>query len=120
MEITLFDQYGKPTAYLDNMDENTIWLWDGRAVAYLDGAAVIGWNGNHLGWFINGVIYDVLGYQAGFTSETCPRFLKFEPFKKFKKFKRFKRFKKYLKAMRSLKASRSELTLQTLLESGGV
>ncbi|MBW1692390.1 MAG: hypothetical protein JRJ70_16915, partial [Deltaproteobacteria bacterium] len=41
-------------------------------VAYLYGHHVYGFNGLHLGWFINGVVYDAEGNRIGFTSTTCP------------------------------------------------
>lgn len=120
MEITLYDHTGKPIAYLDNADENTIWTWDGHAVAYLTDQVVFGWNGEHLGWFIDEIIYDLDGYRVGFTARTCSRNLQHEPFKSFKRFKRFKRFQRSLKSMRSLKVSTSATSLKQFLASGSV
>jgi len=120
MEITLYDDSGKPVAYLDIDDENTIWMWEGHAVAYIEDNVIFGWNGEHLGWFIDQIIYDLNGYRVGYTGETCPRNLKLEPFKKFKRFKRFKRFQRHVKSMRTLKVSTSERNLKEFLESGSV
>ena len=120
MEITLFDQSGKPTAYLDTDDEFTIWMWEGHAVAYLDGNVIYGWNGQHLGWYVDEIVYDLDGYQTGYTASTCPRYLRSEPFKRFQRFKRFKRFKRTAKSMRTLKSSKSSISLKELLGSGSV
>jgi hypothetical protein len=120
MEITLYDQNGSPIAYLDPDDEQTIWMWDGYAVAYLDDDALYGWNGQHIGWFVVGIMYDLDGYQTGYTAETCPRTLKYEPYKSFKKFKRFRRFQRFTKTMKTLKSSKSGTSLNELLMSGSV
>ncbi len=58
METTLYNKTGKPVAYFAE-DGETIYLWDGRAVAYLLGDMVFGWNGRQLGWFANGTIFDI-------------------------------------------------------------
>jgi len=52
--------------------ENSVFLWDGRAIAYLYGHHIYGFSGLHLGWFINGVVYDPEGKRIGFTSSTAP------------------------------------------------
>jgi hypothetical protein len=50
-EVTLFDQRGEATAYIALNDELTIYLWNGKPVAYLDRESgddfhVYGFNGN--------------------------------------------------------------------------
>jgi hypothetical protein len=72
MEINLYDRHGIAVAYISDDGENSIYLWDGHAVAYLDSEAVYGWSGHHLGWFIDGIIYDARGQRVGFTSSKCP------------------------------------------------
>ena len=73
-EINLFDDLGNPVAYIDLNDENkTIYRWDGTPSAYLvpNGSYfhIYGFNGNHLGWFENGIMRDhsgrVFGFQEG-------------------------------------------------------
>jgi hypothetical protein len=70
-------------------------------VAYLDKNSVYGFNGKHLGWFIQGAIYDhdgkvVTAVRAHFTappSAPPPRgFKQFKPFKSFQEFKPFQPF----------------------------
>ncbi|MBW2311864.1 MAG: hypothetical protein JRF35_12460 [Deltaproteobacteria bacterium] len=72
MERALFNSWGEPVAYISNDRKKIIFLWDGHPVAYLYGHHVYGFNGLHLGWFINGVVYDAEGNRIGFTSTTCP------------------------------------------------
>src|SRR5262249_58627017 len=87
-------------AYIDTKDELTIYLWDGRPVAYLEGRDgnalhVWGFNGEHLGWFEQGAIWERSGNAACAVREVLPGFAKFEPFKSFKKFKPFKSFQHF-------------------------
>jgi hypothetical protein len=72
MERELFNSWGEPVAYISEKARNSIFLWDGRAVAYLYGHHIYGFSGLHLGWFINGVVYDPEGKRIGFTSSTAP------------------------------------------------
>jgi len=72
METTLFDRYGVPKAYIDE-EKNIIYLWYGKAIAYIDNEKVYGWKeGRHLGWFIDGILYDLKGIRVGFLSDKCP------------------------------------------------
>jgi hypothetical protein len=68
-ETTLFNADGAPEAYISfsqnepAIDEPTIYMWSGKPVAYLasrirGGFNVYGFNGTHLGWFVNGVVRD--------------------------------------------------------------
>jgi len=73
METTLYDKGGHAVAYIANDGDSTIYLWNGRAVAYIyDNEKVYSWRGHHLGWFIDGIIYDKRGLRTGFLAETCP------------------------------------------------
>ncbi|WP_201168840.1 4-fold beta flower protein [Halorhodospira halophila] len=60
-EISLFDGEGRAAAYIVADDDLTIYLWSGEPVAYLvrDSGRdfhVYGFNGNHLGWFVDGIV----------------------------------------------------------------
>lgn len=57
-EVVLCDKAGSPVAWLDRTDEMTIYLWSGKPVAYLSGKSVYGFNGDHLGWYASGSMYD--------------------------------------------------------------
>ena len=72
VEVTLYDRSGRPTAYIEMENDHTVYLWDGSPVAYTDGDNVYGFNGRHLGWFEQGILYDRYGQGIGFTSESCP------------------------------------------------
>jgi hypothetical protein len=68
----LFDKLGESVAYLTDDYHNTIYLWDGHPVAYLDqDRDIYGINGQHLGWFIDGILYNHSGERIGFTAGTC-------------------------------------------------
>jgi hypothetical protein len=82
MEKTLFNSKGEPVAYISGDMKKTIYLWDGHPVAYLyNSYHIYGFNGWHLGWFINGIAYDLDGNRIGFTSTTCPTAAYKEPAK---------------------------------------
>jgi len=88
METTIFDGQGNPVAYLSDDYDRTIYLWDGHPVAYLyEEQHVYGFNGRHLGWFIEQVLYDENGERVGFTFVSCPTAVAKEPVKS-KKFPR--------------------------------
>jgi len=72
METTIFDIHRRARIYLTDDAEKSIYTWDGHAVACLNGEQVYGWHGRHLGWFVDGILYDGRGYRVGFTAENCP------------------------------------------------
>lgn len=92
--MTLFNKDGNAVAYIDD-DNETIFLWDGTPVAYLDQGNIYGFNGRHIGWFEDGIVWDHRGQRNGFNRNSLPVFAKFEPFKAFKRFKPFKAFKEF-------------------------
>ena len=65
-EVTLFDRYGSPAAYIATEEDPTIYLWDGTPTAYLVQSSIYGFNGAHLGWYEQGVVRDHEGSVAGF------------------------------------------------------
>lgn len=114
MEITLYDGMGTPVAYYDT--ENTIWLWDGQAVAYFDGQMIYSWRGRHIGWFIGDIMYDIEGYKVGFTASTCPKMLRMERMKKMQRMQKMKGMQRMARAQRVLKSSTSNTLLSDFLE----
>lgn len=89
-EVTLFGKNGDPQAYVAHGDGNTIYSFAGEPLAYVDEQNnIYGFNGSHLGWFEEGIVWDHHGRRVGFTSKACPVFKQFEPFKGFKQFKPF-------------------------------
>jgi hypothetical protein len=94
-----FDSKGTAVAYFD--DDETLYLWSGKPVAYMDEDSLFGFNGKHLGWRKDGVIYDHDGavvaaiasrFKTPVTAAPLKAFKDFKPFKAFKEFKPFKPF----------------------------
>jgi len=99
-EITLFNSDGEAIAYIDTEDEDlTIYMWKGTPVAYLDPDGdifnIYGFNGEHLGWYENGIIRDHEGYAVGFIEGATNVYTKYEPYKSYKQYKPYKAYKKY-------------------------
>jgi hypothetical protein len=99
-EVTLFDSNGNAIAYIAEDDEHTIYTWSGTPVAYLEegsenGSSIYGFNGRHLGWFVDGVVRNHGGLGVGGVSGAIGTFTNFEPFKGFREFKPFKNFKEF-------------------------
>jgi 4-fold beta flower protein len=86
-------------------DESTIYMWDGRPVAYLydsgispDSSSIYNFDGNHLGWLNKGIVRDHNGYAIGFLKGTATVPTQFEPFKRFREFEPFKGFREFAPA----------------------
>jgi len=95
-EITLFGSKGEPIGYIEDSDDKTIFTFNGEPLAYIDDSQnIYGFNGQHLGWYEEQIVWDHTGSKVGFTKNTCPVFTQFEPFKGFKQFKPFKGFKQF-------------------------
>jgi len=117
MEITLFNKNGKPVAYID-ADGETIYLWDGRPVAYLANDKVYGWQGRQLGWFHNGTVFDIYGLRSGFIKSKSPIATEMEPLKAQKRLKP-SRGKKQTRVIKPVLCyGYSNRTLEDLLETG--
>ena len=80
-EISLYDSEGESVAYIDTSKDFTIYLWKGKPVAYLGGSSVYGFNGKHLGWFKDGIIWDHKGYGVGFVKGAVNKLTKLEKLK---------------------------------------
>lgn len=101
MSSTFYDSQGKPIAYTE--DDIHIYLFSGKAVAYLDGSSVYAYNGKHLGRFEDGWIRDNQGHCVFFTQEVSGGPMK--PIKKIKPMKRMKKMKP-MKRMKKMKPMR--------------
>ena len=118
-ETTLYNRQGQASAYIAQ-DGETIYLWDGRAVAYLDGDKVYGWNGKHLGWYSGGLIYDLNGRRTGCISNNCPYGTYAEPAKYAKRVK-YVKYVQYVPYVRPVFSFNwSNKPLKTFLEEGSV
>ena len=121
-EASLFDGAGEAIGYLVIDEDLTIYLWSGRPVAYLAAADyaefhVYGFNGKHLGWFLEGVIWDHYGDAACAVKEKM-RSTHPEPFKSFKQFKPFKAFKEYAPPRPALSDQFGDIPCEVLLAFG--
>lgn len=65
-EVTLFNKQAKPIAYINYLNnDSTIYMWNGIPVAYIEKKEKIyHFNGQFLGWYVNGVLYNKEGYAV--------------------------------------------------------
>ena len=61
-----YDAHGEPSAYMQ--DGTNIYLVTGEPVAYVDSRSVYSFRGHHLGWYIDGWVWDRHGQAVLFTS----------------------------------------------------
>jgi hypothetical protein len=118
METTLYDKSGKAVAYV--VEDGAIYLWKGNAVAYVDGEAVHGWNGKHMGWFMDGIVYDLRGMRIGFVSDKCPVATYAQPAKYAKqaRYAKYARYARYARA--ALSTGTADQDLEDFLGEGSV
>ena len=99
----------------------TIYLTDGSPVAYLyNRDHVYGFNGRHLGWWIEGILYNHDGERIGFTSSTCPVPIGREPAKTQRKSMDETRPRWEAPPLPKLSFSFADLDLKDLLQEGRV
>lgn len=63
--FVLQDRAGNRVAYLDAERANTIFLSNGAPTAYVDGTSIYSFDGSHLGWMENGIIWNHEGEAIG-------------------------------------------------------
>ena len=122
-EISLFNSDGDATAYIDTEDDDlTIYLWGGKPVAYMFKKSgefhVYGFNGNHLGWFIDGIIRDHEGDAIGATKDAIRMYTNYEPYKSYKQYKPYKAYKEYSPYKPYLSSSWSSMNFKLFLLQG--
>ena len=118
MEETLYSLVGEAVAYIAYDDGQTIYMWDGMPVAYLNREDIYGFNGKHLGWFEDGIVRDHDGYIVGFNKKAASVSLAFEPYESFKEFKPFKSFREFAPFKPFYRSIGSELSLDGFLRMG--
>ncbi|SUA59026.1 Uncharacterised protein [Oligella urethralis] len=117
-EISLYDDTGEAVAYIDTNDEMNIYLWGGEPVAYLDGQSIYGFNGKHLGWLKEGIIWDHDGYAVGFIEGALNKLTKLERLKGLQKLMPLKALQQ-LEPLEPLQKSQwSRLPLELFLTMG--
>lgn len=93
-EISLFDSQGTPIAYIAIEEDFTIYYWDGKPTAYLaennGDVSIYNFDGEHLGWFEDGLILDHGGYVVGFVHDAVNMVTKLEALKGLKQLKPIK------------------------------
>jgi len=119
-ETAFYDSKAEPVAYI--AEDDTIYLWSGEPVAYLYQSGseidIYGFNGNHLGWYVKGVIFDHDGYAVGAIKEMFSSGVGYSGYKSFKQFKPFKSFKEFRPFRPNFQMSWSDMDLTTFLNHG--
>jgi hypothetical protein len=118
VETTLFDCAGYPVAYVADDSDNSIYLWSGDATAYVHEGRVFGFNGRHLGFFVDGVLCDGVGRRVGSTFEKCWCGTQAEPVKQPRKGQREKYERYEPTALPSLGNGISPVSLEAFLSEG--
>lgn len=114
-EISLFNSDGDAVAYI--ADDMTIYLWGGDPVAYLNRSSgtwhVYGFNGSHLGWYEDGIIYNHRGDAVGAQENATSMITSIEGIKSIKSIKPIKSVKEMapMKPMFSSSWSRTPLVI---------
>ncbi|WP_394800317.1 4-fold beta flower protein [Mucilaginibacter daejeonensis] len=111
METSIYGTDGRANMYIAD-DSETIYTWEGYAVCYLVDEKIYCWRGKHLGWFLNGILYDLDGYRIGYTQDMYPRIRYTERTKWTKKTKRTKYTRQTARTRPTLKTSESTADLE--------
>lgn len=117
-EVTLFEPSGKPTVYIAADDECTIYSWDGTPLAYLHEEHIYGFNGKHLGWFEDGIVWDHSGNRVGYVQKTLPVYAEYEAYKSYKSYKPYKGYQEYAPYKPYKSLSESPFSLLAFLQTG--
>ena len=117
-EVSLFDRDGEAVAYIDVESDATIYLWSGKPCAYLYSEHIYGFNGKHLGWFEQGIIWDHDGNGVGFVKGALNKLTSLESLKSLKELKPLKSLRE-LAPLKPLKSQRfSNVPLELFLLAG--
>ncbi|MBN8876791.1 MAG: hypothetical protein J0I32_04540 [Sphingobacteriales bacterium] len=122
-EVSLFDKGGNAVAYISTNDEWTIYLWEGKPVAYIinDGKTlhVYGFNGKHIGWYLSGIIRDHEGNVVGFKKDAVSNiYEQHEGYKGYKEYKPYKYHREYAPYQPYFSAKFSDINLNGFLYQG--
>lgn len=120
-EISLFDSKGRAIAYI--AEDDTIYLWDGKPVAYVDkagasGRSIFGFNGKHLGWLKAEIIYDHDGNVVGGVKGAFRTATELEPLKGLKELKPLKSLQELPPLSPLFSKEWSAVPLRLFLEDG--
>jgi hypothetical protein len=88
-QVTLYDQDSSPRAYIDYGNGSVIFRFDGTPVAFLGKneqmTGVFDFEGNFIGWFTNGIVYNHRGNMVAKTEEAMDGIVPLDPAKGFQK-----------------------------------
>ena len=85
-ELTIYNLMGYPIAYIAVYENFNIYMWNGSPAAYLyAGEYIYGFNGEHIGWFDKGVVYDCQGKYVGSLIDNLQSIAQITPLKSIKK-----------------------------------
>ena len=62
----LYDRFGAPRLRVLNDDVFRVLTWDGKHVGFILDSAVFNYQGQHIGWYDNGIMRDTNGLTVGF------------------------------------------------------
>ena len=122
-EISLYDKGGNAVAYLSPNDEWCIYSWQGKPLAYVsnDGQIfhVYGFNGKHLGWYLDGILIDHDGNAVGFRKGAISNvYEQYENYKGNKEYRPFRSYQEYAPSRPYYTAYFSAVTLLEFLYQG--
>lgn len=118
MEETLFDISGNPIAYISFDNDSTIYLWNGRPVAYLYEDMIYGFNGKHLGWYAQGEVRNLQGLICGFNKYAADVYTSYEPYKSYKQYSPYRNYMEYAHYRPVFGRDKSHETLSSFLMKG--
>jgi len=90
---TIYNRYGKPILRL--LENGRFVTFEGLSVGFLDGDNLYNYNGDHVGWYENGIMRDDKGFCVGFGETVTDNMHPFFPFKQFKPFPGFVEFEPF-------------------------
>ena len=115
METSLYDDQGNAITFVTDGPDPIMYRFSGAALAFIAGDAVFAWNGLHLGWYTDGLLFNLKGARIGSIKETCPKATFMDP-DKFKKHERTRRMKaRDAKPKPALGTAYSEKTFEDFL-----
>lgn len=121
-QTSLYDSEGEARAYIDFDENATIYMWNGTPVAFLekDGndICVFGFNGNFMGWYEGGIIYDKNGYAVGAKKGATNMMTKMERMKSMQKMTPMRSMTNMIPMQPMMKSSWSSTSLSEFLYFG--
>ena len=113
MSLSFYNRQGEAYAYTE--DDQTIYTFDGKPVAYIDVEDINAFSGSHLGFFDDGNIWDHNGDVVLYTDLSRFGYVPLKPLKALKPLKRLKSRKplkgaKVLKPLKPLKSRKWSLS----------